>query len=95
MFVSEEIFSKDIHKFEWVDFTLQEIKGNKAKVLTLNQVPQPSFHKKFELLLEDLEEKNKDGFETWISFSTEKQKERLESIFEELGRFDSAQRDSV
>lgn len=84
LFVSEEDFSKDINRFEWVDFTLQEIKGNKAKVLSLNQVPQPSFHKKFELLLEDLEEKQNEGFETWISFSTEKQKERLESIFESL-----------
>ena len=84
LFVSEEDFSKDINKFEWVDFTLQEIKGNKAKVFHLNQVPQPSFHKKFELLLEDLEEKQKEDFETWISFSTEKQKERLESIFAEL-----------
>jgi hypothetical protein len=36
------------------------------------------------LLIEDIEEKQNAGFDTWISFSTEKQKERLESIFEEL-----------
>ena len=29
-------------------------------------------------------EKKEEGYETWISFSGEKQKERLESIFEEL-----------
>ena len=84
LFLSEEDFSKDINQFEWIDFTLQEIKGSDATIVQLNQTPQPSFHKKFELLLEDLEEKQNDGFETWISFSTEKQKERLESIFEEL-----------
>lgn len=84
LFVSEADFSKDIHQFEWIDFTLQEIKGSKAALVQLNQSPQPSFHKKFELLIEDLEEKQKEGFETWISFSTEKQKERLESIFESL-----------
>ncbi|MEZ7928715.1 DEAD/DEAH box helicase, partial [Cloacibacterium sp.] len=33
---------------------------------------------------EDLKEKKEEGYETWISFSGEKQKERLESIFEEL-----------
>ncbi|KEY17800.1 transcription-repair coupling factor [Kaistella antarctica] len=84
LFLSEENFSKDINKFEWIDFTLQEVKGSDATIVQLNQTPQPSFHKKFELLLEDLEEKQNEGFETWISFSTEKQKERLESIFEDL-----------
>ncbi|KIA84939.1 transcription-repair coupling factor [Kaistella solincola] len=84
LFVSEDDFSKDINKFEWIDFTLQEVKGSDATVIQLNQTPQPSFHKKFDMLQEDLEEKQNDGFETWISFSTEKQKERLESIFEEL-----------
>ena len=29
--------------------------------------------------------KKEEGYEVWISFSTEKQKERLESIFEEIG----------
>lgn len=52
--------------------------------IKMEQLPQPSFHKNFELLIEDIEEKQKDGYDTWISFSTEKQKERLESIFEEL-----------
>ena len=84
LFSSEMDFIKDINKFEWIDFTLQEVKGSDAAIVQLNQIPQPSFHKKFDLLLEDLEEKQKAGFETWISFSTEKQKERLESIFEEL-----------
>ncbi|MGL6039538.1 MAG: transcription-repair coupling factor, partial [Soonwooa sp.] len=41
-------------------------------------------HKNFELLIEDLMEKQSEGYDTWISFSSEKQKERLESIFEEL-----------
>jgi transcription-repair coupling factor (superfamily II helicase) len=50
----------------------------------MEQLPQPSFHKNFELLIEDIEEKQNAGYDTWISFSTEKQKERLESIFEEL-----------
>jgi len=84
LFISEEDFSKDINKFEWIDFTLQEVKNSDAAVIQLNQTPQPSFHKKFDMLQEDLEEKQSEGFETWISFSTEKQKERLEAIFEEL-----------
>ena len=84
LFISDEDFIKEINKFEWIDFTLQEVKGSDATVIELKQSPQPSFHKKFEMLQEDLEEKQNQGFETWISFSTEKQKERLESIFESL-----------
>lgn len=52
--------------------------------MKIDQTAQPTFHKNFELLIEDLEGKQSAGFDTWISFSTEKQKERLESIFEEL-----------
>lgn len=96
LFVSEEDFVKEINKFEWIDFTLQEVKGSDATIVQLNQTPQPSFHKKFELLLEDLEEKQNDGFETWISFSTEKQEERLESIFEDLtAQKSSAENDDI
>ena len=84
LFVSEEDFVKDINKFEWIDFSIQEVKGSTATIVQLNQKPQPIFHKKFELLLEDLEEKQNEGFETWISFSSEKQQERLESILEDL-----------
>lgn len=84
LFVSEEDFSNAIQQFKWLDFTLQEITGTRAQTVQMNQSPQPAFHKKFDLLLEDLETKQAEGYETWISFSTEKQKERLESIFEEL-----------
>ncbi len=84
LFVSEEDFTQDLKRFEWIDFTLQQLTGSESALVQLNQKPQPSFHKKFDLLQEDLEEKQAEGFETWISFSGEKQKERLESIFEEL-----------
>ena len=92
LFVSEEQFRDDLEKFQWIDFTSQSLNSSKTQ-LHLNQTPQPTFNKNFELLIDDLENKLADNFDIWISFSTEKQKERLESIFEELGRFDSAQRD--
>jgi len=85
LFVSGEEFLDQLKKFKTIDFSpvpLSEVKVNRT--VHLSQIPQPSFHKNFELLIEDLEEKHKEGFDTWISFSSEKQKERLESIFEEL-----------
>jgi transcription-repair coupling factor (superfamily II helicase) len=85
LFISDQEFLFDYKKFKTVDFGGAAIEGLKEITeVKMEQVPQPSFHKNFELLIEDIEEKQNNGFDTWISFSTEKQKERLESIFEEL-----------
>ncbi|MEJ5103111.1 transcription-repair coupling factor [Chryseobacterium sp. MYb328] len=85
LFISDQEFLFDYKKFKTIDFANVAIQGLKEITeIKMEQLPQPSFHKNFELLIEDMEEKQKDGFDTWISFSTEKQKERLESIFEEL-----------
>lgn len=85
LFISDQEFLFDYKKFKTVDFGSASIEGLKETAeVKMEQLPQPSFHKNFELLIEDMEGKQKDGFDTWISFSTEKQKERLESIFEEL-----------
>ena len=84
LFVSDDVFLEDFQKFKTIDFTSQSLQLYNSTILTLNQTQQPTFHKNFELLAEDLKEKKEEGYETWISFSGEKQKERLESIFEEL-----------
>nr|WP_315030918.1 transcription-repair coupling factor [uncultured Chryseobacterium sp.] len=85
LFISDQEFLFDYKKFKTVDFGSIVIEGLKdVTEVKMEQLPQPSFHKNFELLIEDIEEKQHSGFDTWISFSTEKQKERLESIFEEL-----------
>ncbi|WP_284462906.1 transcription-repair coupling factor [Chryseobacterium sp.] len=85
LFISDQEFLFDYKKFKTIDFGNAAIEGLKdIAEVKMEQLPQPSFHKNFELLIEDIEEKQNEGFDTWISFSTEKQKERLESIFEEL-----------
>ncbi|SMP07041.1 transcription-repair coupling factor [Chryseobacterium profundimaris] len=85
LFISDQEFLFDYKKFSTIDFGSVAIEGLiDLQEVKIDQIPQPSFHKNFELLIEDLEEKQNNGFDTWISFSGEKQKERLESIFEEL-----------
>lgn len=79
LFVSDEVFFQNLKKFKAIDFTSQQL--NDFETLPLNQTSQPSFHKNFELLSEDLKEKKEQGFEIWISFSGDKQKERLDEIF--------------
>lgn len=84
LFISEGEFQNKLIKFKTLDFSSQYFNLPKSQIIELNQTQQPSFHKNFELLIQDLEEKQGQGFDTWISFSSEKQKERLQSIFEEL-----------
>lgn len=85
LFISDEEFLFDYKKFKTIDFSSVGIESIKSVEVKLNQTAQPSFHKNFQLLIEDLQDKKDEGFDIWISFSTDKQKERLESIFEELG----------
>lgn len=84
LFISGQEFQNKLIKFRTIDFSSQHFNLPKSQIIELNQTQQPSFHKNFELLIQDLEEKQAQGFDTWISFSSEKQKERLQSIFEEL-----------
>ena len=86
LYISEDEFLDNLSKLQLIDFSNQNIEANEQKkeIVNLIQQPQPTFHKNFEMLMEDFEEKKKNNFEIWISFSSEKQKERLEEIFTSL-----------
>lgn len=87
LFISDQEFLFDYKKFKTVDFGSVQIEGLiEWAEIKLDQNPQLSFHKNFEMLAEDLEARQNEGYDTWISFSSDKQKERLEMIFEELER---------
>lgn len=86
LFVSDEAFFNQYQNFSTVDFTAQSLQLPQAPHLELKQTPQPSFNKNFELLIENLKEQQQQDYEIWISFATDKQKDRLQSIFEDLGQ---------
>ncbi|MEO2053283.1 MAG: transcription-repair coupling factor [Allomuricauda sp.] len=54
--------------------------------INFNTNPQPAFNKKFDLLIEDLNENRKAGFTNYIFCSTEQQAKRLHDIFEEVDK---------
>lgn len=88
LFVSEEEFTQHFQRFKVVDFSAQPLSekhlGDANRMeLQLSQTPQPSFNKNFEMLIQDLEDKLHHQYSVWISFSNEKQRERLQNIFEE------------
>ncbi|WOC52415.1 hypothetical protein BPO_1768 [Bergeyella porcorum] len=81
LFISKEVFLKDYQTFRTIDLT-----HNPSSDILQDwaMLPQPSFHKNFEMLMEDLEQKQQEGYKVWISFSSEKQQERLEDIFKSI-----------
>ncbi len=82
LFLSENEFLKGLSELTHLDFGQNNLKN--AKLVELHQTPQPTFHKNFELLAEDLQEKKAQGIKVFISFTSEKQKERLDNIFESI-----------
>lgn len=53
------------------------------KAYQFNIVPQPSFNKNFELIMENLQENHEEGFTNHICCSNEKQVKRFHDIFQE------------
>lgn len=83
----QEIFTEPEHLREhldaslWVDFAQQPLPQAR---IHLPQTPQPAFHKNFDLLVEDLMNKKKDGWQTYIACASEKQEKRLAEIVEAI-----------
>jgi transcription-repair coupling factor (superfamily II helicase) len=84
LFLTDDDFLRKLLTLQFIDFAIQPLKGFNTTTIELKQKPQPTFHKKFELLAEDLKKMKAEGFETYISFTSSKQRDRLENILEEL-----------
>ncbi len=83
LFINQTCFSKKIH-----DFSLVEM-GNTAffsaqKEIVFHMLPQPSFNKQFDLLLNNLNDNKENGFKNYLCCSNESQAQRFHDIFESL-----------
>lgn len=85
LFLAEDGFLSGLLKFKIADFGHVSAFPSAVPEIRLHQTPQPSFHKNFEMLASDLLRKKEEGYDVWISFSSDKQKDRLETIFQDLG----------
>jgi len=56
------------------------------KAIHFNTKPQPSFNKKFDLLIEDLKARYQKGYLNYICCASEQQAQRFHDIFEEVGQ---------
>jgi transcription-repair coupling factor (superfamily II helicase) len=85
---SELCLGRDDFLRHLLDFSSIEM-GNQCffknvKSLQFNTVPQPPFHKNFDLLLSDLQLNNENGYRNILLADNPKQAERLQSILEDM-----------
>lgn len=85
LYMQREELELALKKRKWVDFGFSA-GTSRTQDLDFKQLPQPSFNKNFELLAEDLQMRQAQGYTTLMSFSGEKQYERLSTIFDDLGK---------
>ncbi len=85
----EELFANSVLlKKQLLDYSLVEFGTNSVMPNTVNipfsTKPQPSFNKKFDLLIEDLNSNHSEGYTNYIFCSTEQQAKRFHDIFEDV-----------
>lgn len=82
LYIQGQKYTERSKDFRSVHFGQQSTETD--QVFHFNQKPQPSFHKNFDLLIQNLQENSESGFENYLFCSNEKQIERLERIFQDL-----------
>ncbi|MCB0373930.1 MAG: DEAD/DEAH box helicase, partial [Muricauda sp.] len=88
LFVDSTLLKEQLEDFLCVEVggtgeTLKQVQGDE---LLFNTKPQPAFNKKFDLLIENLNENREAGYTNYIFCSTEQQAKRFHDIFEEVDK---------
>lgn len=83
LFETQETFSRSLERFTKVEFG-KRFYLQPEEELTLASRPQPSFHKNFSLLADNLRGLQQNHYKKFIAAESFKQIERLETIFEEV-----------
>ncbi|EAR13863.1 transcription-repair coupling factor [Polaribacter irgensii 23-P] len=85
LFCDGAFIKKQLQEFSLVDIGQQDkpfdaiVKEN----ITFNTLPQPSFNKQFNLLIDNLTEYHKGGFKNYIFCANEQQAKRFQDIFDD------------
>lgn len=85
LFLKAENFLTEISNFDVLEFSAQTLLSPHAK-FSYSQTPQPAFNKKFDLLIDALQEQSKGGFRNYLFCSSAKQIQRFQEIFQDIGR---------
>jgi len=85
LYINKDLFHqqlKNFHQLEW-----QADNGFEASLkIEFNSKPQPSFNKKFELLVDDLRKHSEEDYDNFLLCLNQTQVERFDAIFEDIGK---------
>ncbi len=83
LFLNSKQFKEQLQDFRLISLNPIQDDGS---VIQFNTKPQPSFNKKFDLLIENLNENHSKGYSNYIFCASEQQAKRFHDIFEEVGQ---------
>ena len=82
---SELFINSDQLKKEFQDFSVVNIQQkSQENTISFASKPQPSFNKKFDLLIENLNQNHANGYTNYVFCATEQQAKRFHDIFDEV-----------
>ena len=85
LIISGEAFLQKANAFRQVEFGTTATEAGANAVLDFNVPPQPLFHKNFDLLGDAIKNLAAEGYHIYIASDSDKQIERIKSIFEDRG----------
>lgn len=85
LFINAETFSAQLSARCLIECSQQTL-FPPSDCYTLHQSSQPAFNKQFDLLIDHLNQSHKQGYKNYIFCSAEKQIQRFEEIFNDLGK---------
>jgi len=80
LFCDGQTIKKQLQEFTWVSFGSQK---SETLQIEFNTIPQPSFNKQFNLLIDNLEEYHKAKFTNYIFCANKQQAKRFHDIFDD------------
>ncbi len=81
LFVNGSLLKEQLEKFHVITASQKAA----AAQIVFNTQPQPSFNKKFDFLIDDLNSNHREGIINYICCSSEQQAKRFHDIFDEIG----------
>ncbi len=89
LFVTPGLLQEQLDRFNLVYLggtITGKVSGKEPEEIKFGTRVQPAFNKKFDLLIDDLNEKDRQGYANFICCASEQQARRFHDIFDEVGR---------
>ncbi len=84
LFCTSKALKEQLLDFSIIEYGTTAVFGNeKTNIFNFNTKPQPSFNKRFDLLIEDLNENFDKGYTNYIACVSEQQAKRFHDIFDD------------